>query len=44
MHYGTFLLSYEPVTEPPIRLMERARELTVQDRVHVLTEGMPVLF
>jgi len=44
MHYGTFRLSYEPVLEPPIRLMERARESGVQDRVHVLTEGMPVVF
>lgn len=44
MHYGTFRLSYEPVTEPPIRLMDRARALGVQDRVHVLTEGQPVVF
>lgn len=44
MHYGTFRLSYEPVDEPPMRLMERARTLGLADRVRVLTEGQPVLF
>ncbi len=44
MHYGTFRLSYEHPHEPPRRLMERANELGIQDRVRVLTEGKPVVF
>ncbi len=44
MHYGTFRLSYEPPHEPPERLIERARTLGCLDRVHVLTEGQPVVF
>jgi L-ascorbate metabolism protein UlaG (beta-lactamase superfamily) len=44
MHYGTFRLSYEPVTEPPRRLLERASEMGILDRVQVLTEGQPVVF
>jgi L-ascorbate metabolism protein UlaG (beta-lactamase superfamily) len=44
MHFGTFRLSYEPLHEPPIRLEERARQLGLLDRVHVLREGQPALF
>ncbi len=44
MHYGSFRLSYEPPHEPPTRLIERAREVGILDRVHVLTEGQPVVF
>jgi L-ascorbate metabolism protein UlaG (beta-lactamase superfamily) len=44
MHYGSFRLSYEPPNEPPARLLERARQLGLLDKVHMLTEGQPVLF
>lgn len=44
MHYGTFRLSYEPLHEPPRRLLERARELQMLDRVRLLNEGEPALF
>lgn len=39
MHFGTFRLSYEPLQEPPIRLMECARGLGLTDRIRLLTEG-----
>ncbi len=44
MHYGTFRLSYEPPHEPPQRLIDRARQMGIADRVRVLTEGQPVVF
>jgi len=44
MHYGSFRLSYEPPHEPPERLLERARELGLLEKVHLMTEGQPVLF
>ena len=44
MHYGSFRLSYEPPNEPPTRLLERARQLGLLEKVHMLTEGQPVLF
>lgn len=44
MHYGSFRLSYEPPHEPPARLIERAREVGILDRIHLMTEGQPVLF
>jgi len=44
MHYGSFRLSYEPPQEPPERLLERARELGLLEKVHLMTEGQPVLF
>ncbi len=44
MHYGSFRLSYEPAHEPPERLLTRARELGLLDKMHLLTEGRPVLF
>ncbi len=39
MHFGTFPLGREPMTEPPIRLMAAAREAGIADQVRVLTEG-----
>ncbi len=39
MHYGTFRLSLEPMEEPPVRLMEAARNAGLQDRVLLLEEG-----
>ena len=44
MHYGTFRLSYEPMLEPPRRLLERALELQILDKVRLLNEGEPTVF
>jgi L-ascorbate metabolism protein UlaG (beta-lactamase superfamily) len=44
MHYGTFRLSYEPMAEPPQRLLARAREAGVESQVHLMEEGQPGVF
>ncbi len=44
MHYGTFRLSYEPLTEPPARLLARAQEAGIAERVHLMNEGEPAVF
>lgn len=44
MHYGTFRLSYEPLHEPPARLMACAEEHGVADRISLMTEGQPMVF
>ncbi|HEY5895116.1 MAG TPA: MBL fold metallo-hydrolase [Chthoniobacterales bacterium] len=44
MHYGTFRLSYEPVHEPPERLLEEAKRQGIQDRICVMQEGHPMVF
>ena len=44
MHFGTFRLSYEPLDEPPERLMACARELGLEEQIVVMTEGQPVVF
>jgi L-ascorbate metabolism protein UlaG (beta-lactamase superfamily) len=44
MHFGTFKLSQEPVDEPVQRLLSGARRLGLQDRVHVLEEGVAKFF
>ncbi len=44
MHFGTFRLSYEPLDEPPRRLMEKALELNIVDQVQLLNEGEPTVF
>ena len=43
MHYGTFRLGYEPLDEPPVRLLACAREHGIEDKVLVMTEGNPVV-
>lgn len=43
MHYGTFRLGYEPLHEPPERLLSSARTHGVADKVLVMTEGRPVV-
>lgn len=43
MHYGSFRLGYEPMDEPPARLRACARAHRIDDRVLVMTEGVPVL-
>src|SRR3979409_576793 len=42
MHYGSFRLGYEPLDEPPARLMAAARENHIGDKVLLLTEGTAV--
>ena len=44
MHYGTFRLSYEPLNEPPQRLLARAREAGVESSVCLMDEGQPRVF
>jgi L-ascorbate metabolism protein UlaG (beta-lactamase superfamily) len=44
MHYGSFRLSYEPLHEPPERLLACAREHGIEDRIFVMTEGESVAF
>jgi L-ascorbate metabolism protein UlaG (beta-lactamase superfamily) len=43
MHYGSFRLGYEPLDEPPARLLAAAREQGIEDKVLLLTEGAPVV-
>lgn len=44
MHYGTFRLSYEPLNEPPERLVACARSHGIEDRITVMQEGEPMVF
>ena len=44
MHFGTFRLSYEPLHEPPQRLMDHANALHLADRICFLSEGEPKVF
>jgi len=44
MHFGTFRLSYEPLDEPPQRLLEKALAMQLLERVRLLNEGEPTLF
>lgn len=44
MHYGTFRLSFEPLHEPPRRLLEDARRLGLEERIRLMTEGEPAEF
>ena len=44
MHYGTFRLSYEPLHEPPKRLIECARQYGLEERITVMNEGEPMVF
>jgi L-ascorbate metabolism protein UlaG (beta-lactamase superfamily) len=44
MHFGTFRLSYEPLHEPPERLIRHAAEKNILDRVRILKEGEPQVF
>jgi L-ascorbate metabolism protein UlaG (beta-lactamase superfamily) len=43
MHYGSFRLGYEPLDEPPTRLLACAREHGIEKHVLVMTEGTPVV-
>jgi hypothetical protein len=44
MHFGTFRLSYEPLHEPPQRLMGHASAHHLADRICFLNEGEPRVF
>jgi len=44
MHFGSFRLSYEPLHEPPRRLLDRALQLQILDKVRLLNEGEPAVF
>ena len=44
MHYGTYRLSYEPMYEPPQRLMKAAAARGLLPQIRFLTEGMPQVF
>ena len=43
MHYGTFRLGFEPMHEPPERLLACACDHGIEDKVVVMTEGQPVV-
>ena len=43
MHFGSFRLGYEPLDEPPARLLDSARAHGIEDKVLIMTEGMPVV-
>ena len=43
MHYGSFRLGYEPLDEPPARLLACARAHGIEKKVLVMTEGTPVV-
>jgi L-ascorbate metabolism protein UlaG (beta-lactamase superfamily) len=43
MHYGTFRLGFEPLDEPPQRLLASARAHGVENKVLLMTEGRPVV-
>ena len=44
MHYGTFRLGFEPLDEPPDRLLGHARSMGIDDRIRILREGEPAVF
>ena len=41
--YGSFRLGFEPIDEPPQRLLASARENGVEEKVLLMTEGRPVV-
>lgn len=43
MHYGSFRLGYEPLDEPPARLLACARQHGLEKKILVMTEGTPVV-
>ena len=44
MHYGSFRLSFEPLHEPPDRLMACARKHGIEHQICIMTEGQPLVF
>jgi hypothetical protein len=43
MHYGSFPLGFEPLHEPPQRLLAAARTQGIEEKVLLMTEGKPVV-
>jgi len=43
MHYGTFRLGFEPMEEPPGRLLAHARSLGLEKKIRILREGESVV-
>ncbi len=43
MHYGSFRLGYEPMDEPLTRLRASAQTHAIEDKLVIMTEGMPVV-
>jgi L-ascorbate metabolism protein UlaG (beta-lactamase superfamily) len=44
MHFGTYRLSYEPMHEPPQRLLRAAADAGILPKVQFLIEGLPRVF
>jgi len=44
MHYGTFRLGFEPMEEPPDRLLGHARSMGIDDKIRILREGESRVF
>ncbi len=44
MHFGTFKLSFEDITEPPRWLRELAHENKMTQHIRILEEGVPEVF
>ena len=44
MHYGTFRLGFEPMEEPPDRLLGHARSLGLDGKIRILSEGETAVF
>ena len=44
MHYGTFRLSYEPLDEPPRRLLAAAYSRQMESNIVWMQEGTPTIF
>jgi L-ascorbate metabolism protein UlaG (beta-lactamase superfamily) len=44
MHFGTYRLSFEPMAEPPQRLMKAALREGIVNKIRVLKEGKPQVF
>lgn len=44
MHFGTFRLSYEPLHEPPERLIRHGAAKQIIDSIRILKEGEPTVF
>lgn len=44
MHFGTFRLGYEPLHEPPERLIKHGAARNIMDQICILEEGNPRIF
>ena len=44
MHFGTFRLSYEPLHEPPERLIKNGAQRQILEQICILNEGEPRIF